>query len=137
MRGLLGDDFTTVGRAGGTGWLDPEASPPPVSTPPPPPALSMVRSMPFSRQSCRLRRKRLLLLDMEGEGGGDEGTCFGASPADWVRVSSLLEDGTAREDGTVRDDDVVDAAVVVVAVDVAAAAAAAAPAGSSWLWLML
>ena len=37
-----------------------------------PSLLSMVRSMPFSRQSCRLRRKRLRLLDMEGEGGGDD-----------------------------------------------------------------
>ena len=48
MRGLLGDDFTTVGLVGGTGRLDPE--PPPESAAP---ALSMVRSMPFSRQSWR------------------------------------------------------------------------------------
>ena len=126
MRGLLGDDFTTVGRAGGTGRLDPEAPSPP---PPPvsaaaPAALSMVRSMPFSRQSCRLRRKRLRLLDIEGEGGGEEAVegagCFGASPADCVRESSLLEGGTARE-----DDVVVEAAeVAVVAVDVSVATAA-------------
>ena len=130
MRGLLGDDLTTVGRAGGTGrLLNPDDSPPP-----PPPAaasslLSMVRSMPFSRQSCRLRRKRLRLLDIEGEGGGDEegaaAGCFGASPADWVLERSLLDGGTARVD---------DEVVVVVAADVVAATAAG---GSSWLWVML
>ena len=80
-----------------------------------------------------MRRKRFRLLDIEGEGGGDEAAagagCFGASPADWVRESSLLEGGTARE-----DDVVVEAAeVAVVAVDVAVATAA----GSSWLWVML
>ena len=134
MRGLFGDDFTTAGRtAGGTGRLDPEESPPPPGSPETPAAApSMVRSIPFSRQSCRLSRKRLLLLDMEGEGGGDAaGCCFGASPADWVRESSLLEGGTDRED-------VVVGVAVVAAVDVAAAAAAAiATAGSSWLWVML
>ena len=56
------------------------------------------------------------------------GCCFGASPADWVRESSLLEGGTERED-------VVVGVAVVAAVDVAAAAIAAA--GSSWLWVML
>ena len=119
MRGLFGDDFTTAGRtAGGTGSLDPEESPPPPGSPETPAAApSMVRSIPFSRQSCRLSRKRLLLLDMEGEGGG------GASPADWVRESSLLEGGTDREE-------------VVVGVAVVAAVAIAA-AGSSWLWVML
>ena len=85
-----------------------------------------------------MRRKRFRLLDIEGEGGGDDaaegaravaGCCFGASPADCVRESSLLEGGTARE-----LDVVVGAAeVAVVAVDVAVATAAC----SSWLWVML
>ncbi len=133
MRGLLGDDLITVGR-----WRPSSTSDSLLL----PPAPSVVRSMPFSRQSWRRSRKRLRLLD----DGGDETAATadaeddavvpspplapadeGASPADCARDISLLPD-ELDEEGTesvvVADGaeaaavDVVDeaAAVVVAAV---------------------
>ena len=71
MRGLLGDDLMWGGS--------------PISASEP----SVVKSIPFSRQSCRL--KNLLLLI----GGVDDAP---ASPADCALVSVLPVEGTVRVD---------------------------------------
>jgi hypothetical protein len=120
MSGLFGDDFTTIGLL----------SPSSTSRP------SVVRSIPFSRQSWRFRRNRLRLLDDGGEiaavaeaeveaGAEDE-----VSPADWALDRTRLNGGMAR----VNADEVV---VVVVAVAATAAVDTEVMRMSSWLWFML
>lgn len=139
MRGLLGEDLMT----GGTG-ARPMSTTGCCSVDP-----SVVRSIPFSRQSWR-RRKRLrlaggwslppppemapaLLLpsatttdDAGAEAALEEGEAGGSStaPADWARASvrpPAPVPPTAAE-GTAREVEVEGAGVMVV---------------SSWLWLML
>ena len=85
MRGLLGDDLTV----GGCGVRPISGSMP-----------SVVRSMPFSRQSC-LFRKRLRLA-----GGPACSPPLPASPADWARVRVRPEAGTVSEvDAVAREED--------------------------------
>lgn len=96
IKGLLGEDLT-VG-----GWGTRPIS---VSTP------SVVRSIPFSRQSCLLRNLFLLV-------GGALELC--ASPADCALVSVLPEGGTVREEEVIDWEDVL-----------------ATAASRSWLWFML